>query len=81
MHIVAIAPDGQIASLCTVWHDNVTRTVLYEPGGTMPAHQRRGPAKAITCEGVRRLKGMGVLVAFVNGHDAAVNAPYDAATN
>ena len=77
--MVAVAPDGGITSFCTIWFDDATRTALYDPVGTMPEHQRRGLAKAVICEGLRRLKRMGAVAAFVNGFSPAANALYDAA--
>ena len=60
---LAVAPDGAIASFCTLWYDDVTRAVCFEPVGTSPEHQRRGLAKAVIAEGMRRAKEMGALVA------------------
>jgi len=79
LDLVAVAPDGEIASFCTIWYDDATRAALYDPVGTMPAHQRRGLGKAVMCEGLRRLEQMGALTAFVNGFDPVANALYDAA--
>jgi len=79
LDIVAVAPNGEIASFCTIWYDDVTRTALYDPVGTMPAHQRRGLGKAVMCEGLRRLKRRGAVMAFVNGYSPAANALYDSA--
>ena len=47
----------------------------------MPGHQRRGLAKACICEGLRRLRHMGALVAFVSGYSPAANALYAAAVS
>jgi len=67
LDIVAEAPSGEIASFATVWYDDVTRTTYYEPVGTMPEHQRRGLAKAVIVEGMRRSKDLGALFATVGG--------------
>ena len=77
LDLVAVAPTGEIASFCTIWYDDVTRTALYEPVGTMPEHQRRGLGKAVLCEGLRRLQRMGAVMAFVNGYSPAANGLYD----
>lgn len=79
LDIVAVAPNGEIASFCTIWYDDATRTALYDPVGTMPEHQRRGLGKAVMCEGLRRLKKMGAVMAFVNGYSPAANALYNSA--
>lgn len=79
LDIVAIAPGGEIAAFCTIWYDDVTRTALYEPVGTMPEHQRRGLGRAVIQEGLRRVQRMGAVTVFVNGYSPAANALYDSA--
>jgi GNAT superfamily N-acetyltransferase len=76
LDLVAIAPDGSIASFCTIWFDDVTRSAYFEPVATVPAHQRRGLGKALLTEGLRRLQRMGATRAFVGGYSPAANALY-----
>jgi mycothiol synthase len=76
LDLVAVAPDGAIASFCTIWFDDVTRSAHFEPVATVPAHQRRGLGRALLTEGLRRLQRMGALTAFVGGYSAAANALY-----
>ena len=76
LDIVAVAADGSIASFCTIWFDDVTRTACCEPMATVPAHQRRGLGKAVMIEGLHRLKHMGAKVAFVSGFSQEANALY-----
>ncbi len=76
LDIVAVASDGSIASFCTIWFDDVTRTAYIEPVATVPAHQRHGLGKAVILEGLQRLKRMGCKVAFVGGYSQAANALY-----
>ena len=76
LDIVAVASDGSIASFCTIWFDDVTRTVYFEPVATVPAHQRHGLGRAVMIEGLHRLKLMGCKVAFVGGYSQAANALY-----
>ena len=76
LDLVAVAPTGEIASFCTIWYDGVTRSAYYEPVGTTPEHQRRGLAKAILTEGLRRLKRMGATRAFVGGYEPEPNTLY-----
>jgi mycothiol synthase len=76
LDIVAVASDGSIASFCTIWFDDVSRTAYIEPVATVPAHQRKGLGKAVLMEGLHRLKRMGCKVAFVGGYSKAANALY-----
>lgn len=76
LDLVAIAPDGAIAAFCTVWFDDVTRTAYFEPAATVPNHQRRGLARALLTEGLRRLQHMGAVSAVVCGYSEAANALY-----
>jgi len=74
LDLVAVAPDGAIAAFCTIWFDDVTRSACFEPVATVPAHQRRGLARAVMTEGLRRLQRMGATTAFVGGYSPAANA-------
>ncbi len=76
LDLVAAAADGSVASFCTVWFDDVTRTAYFEPVATVAAHRRRGLGKALLLEGLHRLKEMGCLVAFVGGYSERANALY-----
>jgi mycothiol synthase len=76
LDIVAVASDGSIASFCTIWFDDVTRTAYIEPVATVPAHQRHGLGKAVMMEGLHRLKHMGCRVVSVGGYTQAANALY-----
>lgn len=79
LDIVATTPDGEIASFCTIWYDDVTRSAYYEPVGTVPEHQRRGLGKAVIWAGLRRLQRLGALVAFVGGYSPEANGLYESA--
>jgi ribosomal protein S18 acetylase RimI-like enzyme len=76
LDLVAIATDGAIASFCTLWFDDVTRSAYFEPVATLPAHRRRGLGRAVMCEGLRRAQRMGATVAFVSGEGTAANGLY-----
>lgn len=76
LDLVAVAADGSIASFATIWFDDVTRTACFEPVATVPAHQRKGLARAVLLEGLHRLKRMGCKVAFVGGYSGRANALY-----
>ena len=76
MDLVAVASDGSIASFCSIWFDDVTRTAYFEPVATVPVHRRRGLGKALMFEGLHRLKRMGAKVAFVGGYSQVANTLY-----
>lgn len=76
LDIVAVAPHGEIVAFTTAWYDDVTRSAYFEPVGTMPAHQRRGLARAVMSEGLRRLQRLGATRAFVGGYEPGANALY-----
>jgi mycothiol synthase len=76
LDLVAVDPEGEIAAFTTVWYDDVTRSAYFEPVGTMPAHQRRGLARAILSEGLRRLQRLSARRAFVSGYEPGPNALY-----
>jgi mycothiol synthase len=76
LDLVAVADDGSIAAFCTIWFDDLTRTAVFEPVATVPAHQKRGLGKGVMLEGLYRLKRMGCKVALVGGYSPAANALY-----
>jgi len=76
LDMVAATQDGEIATFCTIWYDDVTRSAYVEPVGTAPAHQRRGLGKAVMCEGLRRLARLGATIAFVGSYSPAAHALY-----
>lgn len=77
LDIVAAAPDGELAAFCTVWFDDVTRTAVFEPVGTHPAHQQRGLGKAVMSEGLRRARRLGATLATVSSYSSAAHALYE----
>ena len=70
---IAIAPDGTLAAYCIGWFDPRTRTVEIEPLGTRPAFRRRGLARAIVDEVIRRSAERGATSVMVWG--VSTNAP------
>jgi GNAT superfamily N-acetyltransferase len=76
LDIVAVAADGSVGAFCTAWFDDVSRTAYLEPVATVPAHRRRGLARAVILEALHRLRRMGCLVAFVGGYSEPANALY-----
>lgn len=76
LDLVAATPDGKFAAFSTVWFDEVTRSGVFEPVGTDPDHQRRGLARAVMTEGLRRLKQLGAQFAYVGSWGEATHRLY-----
>jgi mycothiol synthase len=76
LDIVAVAPNGDLASFCTVWYDDATRSAYFEPVATYKPYRRRGLAKAVMREGLRRVRHLGATIAFVGGYSPEANALY-----
>ncbi len=81
LDLVAVAPNGDLASFCTVWYDDVTRSAYFEPVGTYTPYQRRGLGRAVMYEGMRRVKRLGATVALVGGYSLEANALYRSVTD
>jgi GNAT superfamily N-acetyltransferase len=72
-----VAATGDIiAAFATFWYDDYTRTVYIEPVATVPDHQRKGLARALITEGLRRVQRLGAVRAFVGGYEAGPDALY-----
>ncbi len=76
LDLVAEAPDGAIAGFVTVWFDDATRSAYLEPVGVVPAHRRRGLARALVSGALAAAQRIGATQAFVGGYDDAANALY-----
>jgi mycothiol synthase len=68
--IFVIAPNGQVAAYCIIWTDQQNKLGHFEPVGTHPDFQRKGLAKIMLLEAMRRLKAEGM-------SDADVCTNYD----
>jgi mycothiol synthase len=60
LDIVAVNPDGVIASYVNNWLDPVNRIGICGPVGTRAAHRRRGLARATLLESLRRQQARGM---------------------
>lgn len=76
LDLVAEAPDGSIAGFVTVWFDDATRSAYLEPVGVVPAHRRRGVARALIGGALAAAQRIGATQAFVGGYDDTANALY-----
>lgn len=72
LDLVAVAPDGSPAAFALGWHDQRSRSVLFEPVGTSPEHARRGLARAVCTAVMRAARDRGATHALVGprGDDA-----------
>lgn len=75
----ALAPDGACTAFCTVWFDDVTRTGVFEPVATVPAHQRKGLGRALMFAGLCRLQRLGATLAYVGSYSEGAGALYASA--
>ncbi len=78
LDLVAIAPSGGVAAFTTIWYDEPTGCGMFEPVGTAPEHQRKGLARSLMCEGMRRLKQLGATQCMVSGGSVPANGLYNA---
>lgn len=56
LDIVAVDPYGEFAAFCTARIDPLSKIAELEPVGTHPDHRKRGLAKAVICESLKRLE-------------------------
>jgi ribosomal protein S18 acetylase RimI-like enzyme len=78
---IVAAPGGTLAAYCIAWFDPRTRTVEIEPLGTRPEFRRRGLARQVVQEVLRRSAARGAKSVMVwSSHaNAAAAALYESA--
>lgn len=76
LDIVAVTPSGEYAGFCTISYDDYTRSAAIVLEGTIANHTNRGVGKAMTIEGMRRLKLLGCTRVFSLANEETANALY-----
>jgi ribosomal protein S18 acetylase RimI-like enzyme len=72
LDLVVSAPDGRLAAFCICWIDpNAAEGIIgqIEPLGVHENYRQLGLAKAILCEGLRRLRQLGAAWVYVQTDD------------
>jgi len=76
LDVVAVAPNGDIASFVVCYFDDVLRSGVFVLDGTVPAYRSVGLAKAVMMEALRRLQWLGATAAYVSWYEAPAGALY-----
>lgn len=63
--LVAVAPDGTVASFMVWWGDDASRVAQIEPFGTHPDFHRRGIGRALISRGLGAMRDAGMNIARV----------------
>ncbi|MEA4962907.1 GNAT family N-acetyltransferase [Lutispora sp.] len=66
--VFIVAPDGEIASFCCVWYDELNKYVSPEPVGTIPEYQKLGLGQAAVYEALNRVKRLGAQYAIMDSN-------------
>jgi ribosomal protein S18 acetylase RimI-like enzyme len=65
LDVVALTPEGELASMALAWFDAGNKLGELEPVGTHPAHRNKGLASAVILKSLWRLQELGALSAIV----------------
>ena len=77
LDVVAVAPNGDIASFAVCYFDDVSRTGVFVLDGTAQPYRRMGLGRAVMTEALRRLKRLGAVTAYVSWYEAPAGALYE----
>lgn len=77
LDVVAVAPNGDIASFALAFFDDVARAGVFVLDGTALSHRRLGLAKAVMTEALQRLQWLGATSARVSWYESAAGALYE----
>jgi predicted N-acetyltransferase YhbS len=66
LDLFIVAPNGDYASLCTIWIDEKNKYGNFEPVGTHIEYQGMGLGRALLMEGFRRMAGYGITHSFMD---------------
>ncbi|MBN1681482.1 MAG: GNAT family N-acetyltransferase [Anaerolineae bacterium] len=79
LDLVAETPGGLFVAYVGVIFDEANRCGIFEPVCTHPDHRRKGLARSLMIEGLRRLKALGATDVYVGTGDAVpANRLYEA---
>jgi predicted N-acetyltransferase YhbS len=70
LDLYVVAPDGESASFCVAWWDERNHMACLEPVGTVPEHRRKGLARTVVLEAIRRVAKLGAEKVFVGSDQA-----------
>jgi predicted N-acetyltransferase YhbS len=70
LDLYVVAPDGEFAAFCIIWWDERNRMAMLEPVGTVPEHRRKGLARAVVLEAIRRVAALGAEKVLVGSDQA-----------
>jgi ribosomal protein S18 acetylase RimI-like enzyme len=79
LDLSAEAPDGRFGAYCICWMDPINGVGEFEPVATRPGFRRRGLARAVMLEGLRRMEERGARMAlvFFKGDNAPARRLYE----
>ena len=76
--LLVLSPEGRQVACCLIWLDHSSGIGEIDPIGTHPDYRRRGLARALVAEGLRRMRTAGMRYGFIacDADDPVVNHLY-----